>query len=268
MSRRFSPAVFMLLFCAIPASAHDYWLQPDSFFPKLNEKIAVRLLVGDGFVSDLERPFQKKLTLRFQLVSRNKTVDLTAAAQEGSKPLVSVTLAEAGLHWIIIDRDIAYITLEAKKFNTYLKEEGLDRILADRKKSKEDEKPGRERYRRYLKCLLQAGDTTDDAWQKTFDQTLEIIPLANPAKLKVGEVLRLKVKFEGKPLSVAPLFAHARTAKGITTQRLQTDKDGIAAARLENSGPQLVRLVHMRRCANDPKADWESYWGAFAFAVP
>jgi uncharacterized GH25 family protein len=162
---------------------------------------------------------------------------------------------------------VAYITLDAKKFNAYLEEEGLEHVLAERKKKKESDQPGRERYRRNLKCLLHVGGVTDDTWQKTFQQKLEIVLLADPATLQPGAMLPLRVLFEGKPLPTAPLFAYGKSKKGITKQQLKTDQNGNATMRLEHAGPWLVRLVHMRRCAGDPKADWESFWAACSFGL-
>jgi uncharacterized GH25 family protein len=265
MQRLSAMALVWLLFVS-EVPAHDYWLQPETHFPKPGVPVAVHLLVGDDFVSELERPFQKPPTLRFQLVSQDKAIDLAAAAQDGQKPLAQLTLVQPGSYWLVLDRDLAYITLEAKKFNAYLEEEGLQDILAERKKAHELDQAGRERYRRYLKALLHVGAATE-AWRKTFAQQLEIVPLANPTALKLGDTLTVKVLFEGKPLPAAPLFAYGKAANGTKKQSLKTGKDGTAAVRLDTAGPYLVRLVHMRRCAGDPKADWESFWAAWTFGI-
>lgn len=257
----------MLLTAASPAAAHDYWLEPDTFFPQLNSSVALRLLIGDGFVNEQERPFQKKLTLRLELIGAGKTTDLAALAEEGRKPLAKVHIDKPGCYWVVLDRDWAYLTLEAKKFSAYLLEEGLQNILDERAKAKEMNQPGKERYRRYLKCLLRAGAESDDAWKRTFGQALEIVPLANPAGLKVGDTLHVKVLFEGKPLTKAPTFAHARSGKDVNRTALKTDQQGIAAIPLKSTGPWLVRLVHMRRCTADAKVDWESHWSSFTFSL-
>ncbi len=265
--RRELVGLLAVLGFASAAPAHDYWLEPETFFPKVNAPVAVRLLVGDDLLIELERPFQKKPTLRFDLVNKDKTIDLAAMAQEGEKPVARVTIAQAGSHWLVMDRDLAYLTLEAKKFNAYLEEEGLTDILAERKKKGESDTPGHERYRRFLKCLLQVGDATDDAWKKIFSQKLEVLPLVNPATRKPGDVLPIKVLFDGKPLAAAPIFAYHGSEDKVTKQQLHTDKDGTAAVRLDTAGIYLVRLVHMRRVDGDPKADWESFWTSFSFGV-
>src|SRR3954464_7156911 len=148
-----------LLLLPLAASAHDYWLQPDTFFPKPDASVVVRLHVGDGFRSESERAFEKKPPLRFQLHGGGpKSVDLTPLAKEGERPLVRLKCASEGSHVVTLERDSRLITLEAKKFNGYLEEEGLTAIRADRRKRGEGEQAGRERYWRSQKMLLRCGD--------------------------------------------------------------------------------------------------------------
>ena len=50
--------------------AHEYWFEPDTFFPALNGKTAIHLYVGDGLVKDREeRVFQLEKTPVFNLFS-------------------------------------------------------------------------------------------------------------------------------------------------------------------------------------------------------
>jgi uncharacterized GH25 family protein len=246
---------------------HDYWLQPATFFPAVKQPVAVRLLVGDGFISELERPFQTAVTRRFVLLSADGSRDLSRETRDGAKPLISLALPKAGTYWLMIERDAHYLTLPAEKFNAYLAEEGLQAILEQRRQAGEDKQPGREKYSRYLKCLLQAGATADDTWKKTGNLRLEIIPLSNPPLLKPGDRLKVRILFEGKALPAARVFADHRSGAKVQTQALTTAKDGTAEIVIAESGPWLVRLVHMQRCGNDPKADWESFWGALTFGV-
>jgi len=81
--RRELSASILVLSLVSGVQAHDYWLQPETFFPAAEAKVAVRLLVGDDFITELERPFQKKPTLRFELVSKTKSLNLAATSQEG-----------------------------------------------------------------------------------------------------------------------------------------------------------------------------------------
>src|SRR5262245_12310412 len=262
----FSAGVLLLILTR-SLCAHDFWIQPETFSPALNRPVAVRLFVGDGFVVESERAFEKKPTTRLHLLDAEKATDLLPQGREGRTPFVQVTFARAGQHWIVLERERKAIRLEADKFNEYLAEEGLDRILEQRRLLKEDRKPGRERYSRYLKSLVQVGEKGDGAWKKLAGQRLEIVPLADPYALKPGAALKVKVLFEGKPLANVPLFALTKEGEKVHRQKLTTGMDGTAEVKLSWAGIWLVRLVHMRRCPDTDEADWESFWASLTFAV-
>jgi uncharacterized GH25 family protein len=265
-----SSLLFTLISLVALASAvrgHDYWLQPDTFTPAAGKPVALALHVGDGFVSEGERAFQKKPTLHFRLVSAATSVDLAASAREGDRPVVRFTCPRAGTCFVAMERDAQLITLEAKKFNRYLADEGLVAVLAERKKRGEDGAPGRERYRRYLRCLVRAGGKGDDTWKKSCGHKLEIVPLADPTGLKAGDTLGVRVLFEGKPLAGAKVAAYSRTGKKVRTRTATTSAAGEARFTLDVAGPYLVRLVHMRRATGDKGADWHSFWTAMTFAI-
>jgi uncharacterized GH25 family protein len=246
---------------------HDYWLQPDTFTPAAGKPVALSLHVGDGFVSEGERAFQKKPTLHFRLVSAGDTVDLAASAREGDRPLVRFTCPRAGTCLVAMERAAQFIKLEARKFNRYLADEGLDGVLAERKKRGEDGAAGRERYRRYLKCLVRAGGKGDDTWKQSAGHKLEIVPLVDPTGLKAGEALVVRVLFEGKPLAGAKVTTYSRTGKKVKTRTATTTAAGEARFTLDAAGMYLVRLVHMRRATGDRDADWHSFWAALTFAI-
>jgi uncharacterized GH25 family protein len=258
----------LLLLLAGPVPAHDFWMQPETFTPALRRPIALRIFVGDGLEIETERSFEKKPTIRFQALSAAGARDLMSTGTEGKKPFASLTFDMAGSHWIGLERERKTIRIEADKFNEYLAEEGLDKVLEQRRLAKEDRKPGRERYSRYLKCLVQAGDTRDEAWKKQFGHRLEIVPQVDPSTLKTGDSFKVRVLFEGKPLANVPLFAlNRKDSEKARSQKLVTAADGTAEVKLSRAGMWLVRLVHMRRCPDTDEADWESFWSALTFAI-
>jgi uncharacterized GH25 family protein len=264
---RFLAGATALFLLATSALAHDYWLEPESFFVAAGEAVAVRLHVGEKLTSEEERPFQKKPTVKFQLLWADDALDLAALGREDKTPVARVTPKAPGTYLIALERDARLIKLDAKKFNDYLAEEGLDAILEQRRKAGEDKAEGRERYRRYLKAIIQAGDKRDDTYKRLLGQKLEIVPRANPGALKAGDALAVRVLFDGKPLAGARLAAHVRAGGKVTTQTATTSKEGEATVKLDRAGTWLVRLVHMRRAADDKEADWESFWASCSFGL-
>ncbi|RMG03656.1 MAG: DUF4198 domain-containing protein, partial [Acidobacteria bacterium] len=189
--------------------------------------------------------------------------DLKAFIADGAKPVYVLKPTRDGGHLFFMYRNWSYITLPADKFELYLKEDGMEYIIKERKKRGEQEKPARERYCRFIKTLVQIGDTKDKTYKSQTGAILDIIPMENPYLKRLGDTLRFQVLFEGKPLSNKSVFA---IHKELGRRRYLTNQDGIFQMKLEKPGLWLVHLVLMRRCkCND--ADWESFWGAFSFGV-
>jgi uncharacterized GH25 family protein len=251
------------------AGAHDYWLRPERFLVSPGETTAVRLYVGDHLQMESERPFQAAMTARFQLVGVDDfRLDLAANAKDEQLPVATLAPPRAGTYLIAMERDWSYIEIEAPKFNDYLKHEGLESILELRRKTGEFDDVGRERYRRYLKALIQAGSETDATYALPLGHRLEILPQSNPSLSKVGDRLQVLVRFDGQPLAGAQVAALQRRGDQTHEQHLVTDAAGKLECQLDGAGMWLIRLVHMRRVNDDPKVDWESFWAAYSFALP
>ena len=71
---RLSIALPFLLLLAYSASAHDYWLVPETFTPKPGASVPVRLYVGEAFKPEQEVAYSAKKTAALQLVTATKTV--------------------------------------------------------------------------------------------------------------------------------------------------------------------------------------------------
>jgi len=255
--------VALLLFVS-SIYAHEYWLQAEKFILAPKEKTKVHLYVGDGFKDIEERSFQREKTLKFELFSVSDTFDLRSLINDGALPLYEFSAENEGTYLFSMHRDWSYIELEPEKFEEYLREDGMEYIIAEREKLKERGKNGLERYSRYIKMLLQVGKKQDETYKQKTGLMLEIIPLENPYSKKIGDELRFQVLFDGKPLKYKTVFAINKEAGKM---RYQTDKEGIFKMKINEKGTWLVHLVFMRRCVSCEKVDWESFWGAFSFGL-
>lgn len=259
---------FLLVFLGATVGAHEYWLEPGSYFLAPRESSVVNLYLGEGLKIEESIPYRSSKTSIFRLISNDGVFDLTRDVQEEAAPLFSFSAQNRGTYLLAMEQNWSYITLEADKFHEYLREDGLDYVIAEREKLGEASKPGKERYSRFLKSLIQVGDKRTPTFGKRAGLRLEIVPSANPYSLKIGDELPVQVLFEGKPLVGKTLFADNRDDGSIEKQRLITDKDGFAKIKLGRKGVWLVRLVFMQRCSkNCEGADWESYWGSLSFGV-
>ncbi len=256
-----------LLMLAAPLSpAHEFWLEPASFFLKPGEATAVRMFVGDGLQKDREeRSYERDKAGRYFLQTPTDQRNLMLKQADRSKPVYNFSEPQPGNYLLLMERKWSFIKLDAHKFEQYLREDGMDYIIAERKQRGESRKEGRERYQRFLKTLIQVGEVSDATYNKWLGSQLEIVPLANPYRKKIGDTLQLQVTFDGLPLAGKTVFADNI---GSATQKMVTDADGRVTMKIDKDGLWLVRLVFMQRCRNNcGEADWESFWSALTFGA-
>jgi uncharacterized GH25 family protein len=252
----------------VAAFAHGYWLEPDSFFLNLRQSSSLHLFIGEGLKMDEEATYQARKTNAFQMFSAAGRFDMRTMAEDESKPVVKFSADNSSTFVLTMERDWSYITLEADKFEEYLKEEGMEYVIAERVRLGESKNPGKERYSRFLKTLIQVGANRTGNAKTRIGARLEIVPLDNPYSKKAGDDMDVQVFFGGRPLAGKAIFADNRDGQAYSTQKLTTDHDGRITLKLNKKGVWLVRLVYMQRCErNCGDAEWESFWGAMSFGV-
>ncbi|MBP6004641.1 MAG: DUF4198 domain-containing protein [Pyrinomonadaceae bacterium] len=258
----------LLLIFTASLSAHEFWFEADKFILKPGEVSALRLFSGQGLKKEEERPYQASKTNSFVMLSSAGTFDMRTLAEDDRKPVVNFSSDQIGTYLLSMERGWTYITLDADKFEEYLKEDGIEYILGERERLGESKKPGRERYIRFLKTIVQVGGDRTGVAKTRIGTKLEIVPQDNPYSKKVGENFSVQVYFAGLPLTNRGVFVDNRDGDALTTRKYTTDKDGKITIKLDHKGVWLVRLVHMQRCEkNCTEADWESFWGALSFGV-
>src|SRR6478736_7101085 len=249
---------------AAALSAHECWLQPATFAPIPGPTIGLTIQVGTNFQGE-PKPFSPDRIAALRHFSAAGTEDWTAKANDRLQ--LPVRFEDAGTHLVTYDSKPSVITLDAAKFDEYLREEGLEFVIAERAKAGEAAKPGRERYQRCNKTIVQADDRADAAYAVVTGQKLEFVPLDDPAAWSAGGTMRFKLLFAGQPLAGAKVKAWHRRGDQLTTLDAQTSATGEAAFALPVSGEWMLSTIHMARLTGDPAADWESHWGNLTFAV-
>ncbi len=245
--------------------AHDFWIEPSTFRPALGSELAVSLRVGQDFRGD-PVPRNPSLIRTFVLVSGagERPVD----GLPGADPAGLVKITDPGILWIGYRSGRSPVTLEAEKFEKYLSDEGLDKIVEVRKSRGESGKPGREVFSRSVKSMLVAGGPGAGAgFDRPLGLTLELVPEKNPAAVGPEGKLPLRLLYESRPLEGALIVAmnQAEPAKKLTAR---TDARGKATLLLRERGVWLVKAVHMIPAPAGVDADWESVWTSLTFEVP
>jgi uncharacterized GH25 family protein len=262
-------ALGLVALAALPAQAHDYWLEFQPSTPTPGGELSAALWLGEDFIPEAQTAIQAARAVSLQHITRFRDVDLMARARLGVAPLLRLGLAAPGGHLLALERGTTRVQLRARRFNRYLEQEGLHDALAERKLSGERWRRGTERYQRYLKAFVQVGDDLDTVSTRVLGHRLEVVPERDLATVKVGERLGVRVLFEGRPLAGAQVEAFARGAgaRPAPGQARVTDATGRAEFTVDESGTWLMRTVHMQRCIGCDAIQWESFWAAYSFAL-
>ncbi len=257
----------LLLLAALPATAHDFWIEPTALAPAPGAQLGVRLRVGEKFVGD-PVPRDPARIERFAIVGPNG--EKPVPGLRGGEPAGYASVGPAGIYQIVYDSNRASLSLEPQKFEEYLRLEGLERIIDLNKKRGLSGKPSREVYSRCAKALLSVGGTAGTGFDKPVGMELELTPDQNPFEIAPGAELPFRLLYKGKPLAGALVIALPHSQPEAGAQKARTDAQGRVRFKLP-AGPAggeiwLIKAVHMIEAPKDaPEADWESFWASLVF---
>jgi hypothetical protein len=255
-------ALFTVLL-AVPAAAHDFWIEPSNFRPAVGERVTAALRVGQKLNGEA-LPRIPTLIDRF-VIKGESGLEGPIVGRPGADPAGIALVADAGLHWIGYQSNPYPVALEAPKFEDYLRDEGLEKIIDARKKNGQSSAPGRERFYRCAKALL---DTPASPPAHVFDVplgfTFELVPRRNPYAIRPGGELPLTVLFRGKPMANILVVAMSKDDPDKAV-RARTDAKGRATLKLAHAGFWLIKAVQMEAAPADSGVDWESWWASITF---
>jgi hypothetical protein len=277
-------ALILLAFTMSSVLAHDFWLELD---PSATDGlIDVSLHVGDEFPGD-EFPRDPTHLRKFAVIDADGARDLPG--RDGRAPAGFLRTGRAGAHWVVYESAPRKITLEATKFERYLREDGLEHAAKERVRLGETDIAGREAYSRFAKSWMVFDGELDTRPAPSFDEPiglrLEIVPLEDPSTSSSDGRLPVKVLFHGKPVEGVRVRARKRApvAESTTIEpsvetsgsaesvpiAARTDAEGRATLELgrEDGGESfwLVACVHMVRAVDTDQSDWESSWASLTF---
>ena len=254
----------LLLLTTPGLRAHDFWIEPSSFTPAPGQRIAVRLRVGQGFRGDPVPRDPKQLERFVAIGSGGETA---VPGVPFGEPAGYAAFGAPGTYLIAYDGARETLEQEGPKFERYLAEEGLERIHDLRAKQAQTAAPGREVFSRCAKALMTVGAGDGKGYDRVLGLPLELVPEANPAGLRPGADLPVRLLYQGKPLAGALVAAIPRDGPEAKVAA-RSDAQGRVRLRLPRGGDWLVKAVHMVPAPKETGADWESFWASLTFRMP
>ena len=240
------------------------WIEPGTFSPEPGQILSVKLRVGQDLLGD---PIARDPALINQFIFEDAAGRKPVIGRTGADPAGFLRVNAPGLLVVGYRSNPSSVELAAEKFNQYLKEEGLDAVIAQRASLKQTGTGVRELFARCAKSMVLSGPASPAQGDRTLGFTLELVAERNPYALKAGEQLPVRLTYESRPLAGALVVAINRLNP---TEKLtaRSDKDGRVKLRLQRGGMWMIKAVHMIPAAEGSKADWMSYWASLTFERP
>ena len=245
----------------LPLLAHEFWLQPQQYLFSAGDEVNIRFKVGEGFAGDNWKGNDERVQ-ELKLYYADVTDNLKTALCSDEGDSVQFSLFEEGTAMVIFNSVNSYLELEAAKFTDYLLEDGLTSAIYYRKEHNETDSMSREFYQRSVKTIIQVGTKKTDVCKKQTSLPLDIVPLSHPYTISNNQLMKVKILFKGQPLVNAKMRVWNKMPDAVTDTSYFSDAKGEISFPVTTSGEWMVSSVHMTHLDDDPKAQWQSYWGS------
>lgn len=248
-----------LLLFAAPLLGHDLYLMPERFRMQPGETVQVAIHNGDRFPESEQPPVLARVR-DFGISGGPAAAGLRIDGARAVGTLRPVTPGTV----VVAARTVAnFLSLPPAKFAAYLKEEGLDWVIAERERRGESGRPSRELYAKHAKALLVVG-APGTGWRAPAGLDLEFVPESDPQ----GASVRYVLLWKGQPAAGVRVEL-ARAWNGQTGKRIlgRTDGGGRIAVSIPGPGRYRLHAVAMRRSTGGGNIDWESDWASLTWEV-
>ena len=241
---------------AVPGGAHDTWLLPERFAATPGATLRFDLTSAAAFTGPESAVSPDRVEqARFRLGAELR--NLTSGGITEKTLGFTATFARPGVAVVAVDLKPKLRELSPDKIEDYFRKIYAGEALRSAWKAIPEPRRWRERYGEYTKTFVEIGEpgAEETGWAQPVGAALEIIPERNPAVLKVGDVMTVRVLRDGARLAG---FALGFVAAGGTREHVVfTDSKGQAEATLDALGTWLIHGTDLRRVVSD-ELEWES----------
>ncbi len=261
MRLKYKLTYLLILLLVLPALAHEFWLEPQQYIFSRTDEINIRFKVGEAFTGDNWKGNREKVN-DLKIYYADIVDDLSDAISDEEGDSLQFSIHEEGTAVVTFNNFNSFIELEAEKFNAYLSEDGLQSAIDYRKQHNETDSVGREFYQRSVKTIVQVGALKTPVFKKQTTLPVDIIPLSHPYQLKNGDSLTVKVLFKNEPLVNAKIRVWHKILNRAGDTWFISNEKGEVSFPVNTTGEWMVSCVTMVHLTDDPKAQWQSYWGS------
>jgi uncharacterized GH25 family protein len=153
--------------------------------------------------------------------------------------------------------------MTAERFESYLREEGLERIIELRAERGHAKRAATEMYSRSAKSLLLRPGASATRFDEPLGFRFEIVPETDPHDSK-RTALTARLVYEGRPLAGVLVTAIHRDDASVMVHE-RSNAEGRVTLPIAKDGPWLIKAVHMTDAPEGSGVDWESIWATLTF---
>lgn len=255
-----------------PANAHDFWIQPQSYWSQTNTPVPITLQVGHG----AERQRSQIRSSRIVRVvafapdgtahDMHEDLHLRGASDDGQ-----LQFKTSGTYVVVLETDNrGRSALPAQRFNEYAQDEGLTAALDHRQRTGKMATDTAESYRRVTKAIVQVGPMqahTEAHITSPLGLPLEIVLERNPYAT-TGNELPVRVYFEGQPLPGALVKLTRLEQDDAPVEERRTDSSGRASFSPTRAGRWLLNVVWSRPVPPPSDVDFDTTFSSLTFGFP
>jgi len=268
MIRRSALVAVCLLALTSTLSAHDMFLKLKAYFLQPNASVSVPLLNGTFTTSEnsIDRPRIADVSVAGP--SGRERFDTSVVTARGDSTFFALRTGAEGTYAFGVSTRPNIIGMTGHEFHEYLKEEGLDWVIAAREKAGVAADSAREQYAKHVKAVVQVGQTRSASFGTTLGYSAELVPLDNPYDWKRGGTLRFRALVNGAPTPRLTVISGGRTPNGgrLARRPLVTDDAGVVALRPTGPGVWYLTFIHIGQ-VTDSDHNYESEWATITFQL-
>ena len=245
----------LFVFISVPAQAHEWLVKATPAAPQKGDQVKLELMATHYFNRDEEA--EPLADAAAKLIQNGRATDLAITEQKDVLHLMSeFTMPEDGTAWVSAHRLAQIWSRTPDGFVPGAKAELAPEVAAQVTSTSKTEK--------FTKLLLNPSKS-DNSFSKPLGDMLEIIPLDNPAGLKVGDEIRVKALYDGKP-TILPVYAtYTDFSEQMTTYAFYTETTD-AEPRVKITAPGLW-FIRVANKVNMPESTPYGTTGILMFEV-
>ena len=247
--------ILMLVLFTFPASAHFMWINVENFTPSPEGKVSLNIGWGHRFGNPVGNVMRGREGLDEIAIVSPGGDQLKVEPLNETDYKVEKALGKDGTYLAVAKRKEGFFSKTTEGYQRQSKK-GLKNVIQCSYSGG------------YAKAIINAGKAGGAIYAKAFGHPLEIIPLKDPADLRQGDYLPIKVLYNGEPLRTEIYATYAGfSTEGAWAFTTGVDKEGLGRVKILQPGVWLIKVNHKTPYPDPKECDQYSYTATLTFEV-